>query len=110
MLKRYLAIQEVGKREWVGDVRMKEKRIEKNPDIFVEEMDTEILLYQPNSNKAIHHNETAALVWKLCDGTRTVQDLIDVVSESFPDENDLAYEIEQIIDFLVNEGALSAEA
>ena len=51
-------------------------RLHKFPGVVVEEMGEEILLYRPTTHKAIHLNGTAAAIWKLCDGTRTVKDLV----------------------------------
>ena len=37
---------------------------------FVEEMEGENLLYRLGGHKAIHLNDTATVIWKLCDGSR----------------------------------------
>ena len=51
----------------------------------VEEMDGELLLYHPQSTATIYMNQTAALVWQLCDGEREVAEIIAILTESFPD-------------------------
>lgn len=51
----------------------------------VEEMDGELLLYHPQSTATLYLNNTAALVWQLCDGARTVAEIVEILSESFPD-------------------------
>jgi pyrroloquinoline quinone biosynthesis protein D len=90
---------------------MKAHSLVRSSDFFVEEMHEEILLYKAGSHKAIYLNESAALVWKLCDGTKTVQDIADILSENFPDTGaDLAHEIEQAVEMLLREGAVSAKA
>ena len=39
--------------------------------LIVQELDNEILIYDTDKNKAHCLNETAALVWKQCDGRKT---------------------------------------
>lgn len=48
-------------------------------------MDGELLLYHPQSTATLYLNNTAALVWQLCDGSRTVEEIVEILSESFPD-------------------------
>ena len=76
---------------------------------LTEDIDGESVLFCPNSYKAIHLNETAGLIWKLVDGTRTVQDLIDFLMEEYPEAgSDVANDVEQAISELIREGALIA--
>jgi hypothetical protein len=77
---------------------------------FIEEMDGEILLYKTGTHKAVYLNETAALVWKLCDGERTVREIADLLAEGFPDCEDLDQDVEKAIRSLLREGAVSARS
>jgi hypothetical protein len=82
-------------------------RLHKSPGLVVEEMDEEILLYHPSTHKAIHLNGTAAAIWKLCDGTRTVSDLIDCLTAEFPSAKPkIAPEVREAIGRLLRDGAL----
>jgi hypothetical protein len=54
----------------------------------IEEMDGELLLYHPQSTATVYMNNTAALVWQLCDGSREVAEIIDLLSESFPESHE----------------------
>lgn len=90
---------------------MTDLRFAKNPDLFVEDMDEEMVLYEAGSHRAIYLNETAAVVWKLCDGTRTVQELVQMLGENYPDARaDLRRDIESAVEMLLREGALSQVA
>jgi pyrroloquinoline quinone biosynthesis protein D len=77
---------------------------------FIEEMDGEILLYKTGTHKVVYLNETAALVWKLCDGERTVREIADLLGKGFPNCGDLAQDVEKAIQSLLKEGAISARA
>ena len=47
----------------------------RNENIVVQEMDSEILIYDLNTNKAFCLNETSAVIYHLCDGKRTVAEI-----------------------------------
>jgi pyrroloquinoline quinone biosynthesis protein D len=74
---------------------------------FVEEMEGEHLLYRLGAHKAIHLNDTAALIWKLCDGTRTVEDIVHLLGKEYPDmEGQVGHDVRAAISVLEHEGAL----
>jgi len=74
---------------------------------FVEEMEGENLLYRLGGHKAIHLNDTATVIWKLCDGSRTVQDIIDLLTQEYPGaEAAVAADVREAVELLVSEGAL----
>jgi len=83
-------------------------RLNKFPGVVAEEMGEELLLYRPSAHKAIHLNGTAAAVWKLCDGTRTVKDVADCLEAAFPDaKSRIASEVQDVVDQLLRDGALT---
>lgn len=49
-------------------------------------MDGELLLYDPRSAVTLHLNGPSAVVWQLLDGQRTVDDIITVVQQSYPEQ------------------------
>ena len=51
-------------------------------DCLLEDMDGEMLLYNPSTSTTLQLNAPSAVVWQLCDGERSVQDIIDVVLEA----------------------------
>jgi pyrroloquinoline quinone biosynthesis protein D len=74
---------------------------------FVEELDGENLLYRLGAHKAIHLNDSATLIWRLCDGTRTVQQISDLLKGQYPgSENAVASDVAEAIELLVSEGAV----
>jgi hypothetical protein len=44
--------------------------------LVVQEMPDEVLVYDLNSNKAHCLNQSAAFVWKSCDGTNSIEDIV----------------------------------
>lgn len=53
----------------------------KTSEILVQELENELLVYDLETNKAFCLNETSAIVFQLCDGTRTVADIGDLMSQ-----------------------------
>ena len=56
------------------------KPLARKNDIVVQELKGETLIYDLKSSKAYCLNETSALVWQLCDGTRTIFEVSDALS------------------------------
>ena len=50
--------------------------IARNNGLVVQELPDEVLVYDLDSNKAHCLNETAAFVWRSCDGTNSVADIV----------------------------------
>ncbi len=50
-----------------------------------EVIDGEVLLYHPQQTRAVYLNPTAAVVWGLCDGERSIREIIRAIDETYPD-------------------------
>lgn len=53
----------------------------------LQQLDDEMLLYHPGLTKTIHLNETASLIWQLCDGARSTSDIILALQDVFPEHS-----------------------
>ena len=74
----------------------------KNPrqssDYRLEAIDGEVLLYHPERTKTLYLNETASLVWNLCSGERTADEIVRLLEEAFPDaEATVSHDVEQAL-------------
>lgn len=54
----------------------------------LQQLDDDMLLYHPGLTKTIHLNETASLIWQLCDGVRSTGDIILALQEAFPEHRE----------------------
>jgi tetratricopeptide (TPR) repeat protein len=54
-------------------------------DIEMEVIEGEVLLYHPQQTRAIYLNPSAAVIWGLCDGTRSVREIIRLIGDSYPE-------------------------
>ncbi|RMF04853.1 MAG: PqqD family protein [Chloroflexi bacterium] len=56
---------------------------QQKPGYRLEALDDELLLYHPGRTAIIYCNATASLVWQLCDGNRTIGEMIDLLSAAY---------------------------
>jgi hypothetical protein len=54
------------------------------PAVSADYLDDEALLYDPTTTRATRLNASAALVWDLCDGTRSVREIAAILDAQFP--------------------------
>ena len=75
----------------------------------IETLDDEIVLLHPTRNVIIYSNQTAALIWKLCDGTRTVGEITEILSAVYPEARDeIKIDVSATIQTLTSRGALES--
>lgn len=74
------------------------------PDYQLESMDDELLLFHPDEKKVLYLNQTSALVWHLCDGQRTAEQITDLLVEAFPEAaSEISQDVEQVLRQLARE-------
>jgi Coenzyme PQQ synthesis protein D (PqqD) len=74
---------------------------------LLEEMDGESFAYRPPAGQGIYLNETATVIWKLCDGTRSVQQIVELLVDTYPGAADeVLVDVSDTIDNLMRIGAL----
>jgi hypothetical protein len=64
-----------------------EKPIARIEELVTQEIDGELLVYDVRTNKAHQLTETAAFVWKNCDGTKSIEDIRKITAEHFKGTN-----------------------
>jgi hypothetical protein len=72
-----------------------------------ERLGDETLVFCPAVAETIYLNDTAALVWGLCDGSRTVQQIVHLLRQAYPeDAARVAGDVEQTLRGLQERGAI----
>ena len=56
---------------------------EKKPGWRGEDLEGEFMLYSEAQTRAVYLNESAALVWRLIDGTRPVDEIVGLLVEAY---------------------------
>lgn len=79
----------------------------RKPDYHLEMIDDELLLYHPGETKILYCNPTASLIWQLCDGQYTAQEITTLLSDSFPEAAEtIAAEVEATLQDFLQYGAI----
>jgi hypothetical protein len=73
----------------------------------LEDLDGDMLLYNLESSSTLHFNTSAAIIWQLCDGERSVGDIVGLIQESIPDTgDDLERDVLAAVEEMIRNGAL----
>jgi hypothetical protein len=54
-------------------------------NVYPETLDGEIVMLSPTGSDILHLNESSALIWRLCDGQRSVDDITGLLQAAYPD-------------------------
>ncbi len=71
----------------MAEIKLDDKPI-RNESCHMEELDDEVLLYNPTNNKTLYINKSASVIWQLCNGEQTVEDIITMIQEAYPSDDD----------------------
>lgn len=75
----------------------------------MENLDGETILLHPARSLIIYSNPTAALIWQLCDGVRSVDEIMDLLCAAYPEsQDDIRRDVPAAIQVLVERGALKS--
>jgi hypothetical protein len=55
----------------------------RRPDIETESLDDQVVLIDPTSGEYHLLNRTGFAIWQLCDGTHSVDDLVEIIAEHY---------------------------
>ncbi|NQT32148.1 MAG: PqqD family protein [Candidatus Omnitrophica bacterium] len=69
---------------------MKKTHPMKNPDIVARTEKEEALLFSPADGNLLCINKTGILVWDLCDGKNTADDIAGKIADTFEVESEVA--------------------
>jgi hypothetical protein len=83
------------------------KKPVRQPDYHLETIDNELLLFHPAQPQMLYCNETASMIWQLCDGQRTPQEIISLLATAFPEAADsIADDVEATLKQFSQYGAI----
>jgi len=78
--------------------------------IVVTEIDGDLALYDPRRERVLTLNHTASAIWRLIDGTRTLDELVDHLADAFDlDPDSIREEVETTVDRFTKEGFLLSD-
>ena len=71
-----------------------------------EVLEGEIVLYSTCSEKAFYLNESAALVWQLIDGKRSIAQMELLLMDAYPEASTLKDDLSEAIEMLRKHGVI----
>lgn len=79
----------------------------RKPGYRLEELDGDFVIYHPQGNKIFHCNATASLIWNLCDGLRTKEEIKKLLKESYPEAADsIDDDVDEVLDLFLEHDAV----
>ena len=85
-----------------------DRRPRKRRNLHLEEINGEHILFGRTRATAHFLNESASAVWSVCDGTRSVREIVQIFSEAYPDNaEEVAREVSRAIGELAAVGVLA---
>jgi hypothetical protein len=59
-------------------------------DVRTEVIEGELLIYHPGQTRAVYLNPQAAVIWGLCDGSRSIAEIANLIEENYPEAKSVA--------------------
>ena len=80
----------------------------RNPEYRLEEMDNEVLLFNPQDLLVLYLNESASIIWQLCDGQRTIHQIAELITGAYPEAAaSILADVEETIKLFTDQGAVT---
>jgi hypothetical protein len=91
----------------MAEMKLDDKPI-RNESCHMEELDDEVLLYNPTNNKTLYINKSASVIWQLCNGDQTVDEIINMIQDAYPsDDEGLRQDILDTLNSLADNDAVA---
>jgi hypothetical protein len=70
-------------------------------------VDGELILFSAKTQREFHLNESSKLVWGLCNGESTVDEIIDLLADAYPEARDkISPDVHNVLNSLYQDGAI----
>jgi coenzyme PQQ biosynthesis protein PqqD len=77
------------------------------PEFRLEKMDNELLLFNSKSTNVLYLNESASVIWQLCDGQRSVDEIITLLASTYPEAADsIRSDVQETIEMFLSNQAV----
>ncbi len=94
----------------VTDYNLTSQKINRKAEILREELDDETLLFNPKTRKTYVLNEMADVIWELCDGMHSPEEITDeIVSVLDVDPNTVSKDVSKVLNEFVLQNLVEVE-
>jgi SynChlorMet cassette radical SAM/SPASM protein ScmF len=80
--------------------------LERDPEVVMIEEEDGAMLYDPRSESLYAINEAGLIIWKLCDGSISREELEEAIAGRFGKESDMYKDSVSFLDFLLENGLI----
>jgi len=82
----------------------------KRKNVRTIQVEDELMLHDPDTQKVYTLNPTAAFVWTLCDGTHTIDKMVTAAETQFSNTTqvDISHDVRQAVDWFNEYGLLES--
>ncbi len=78
-----------------------------NGQFQIQQIDGETLLYHLGQTKTVYLNQSATLIWQLCDGERSIDDIVTALTQQYPEQaQNIATDVSEALTQFIDEGAI----
>ena len=89
------------------DTRTSLAHPQQRPDILQATLDDKILVYDPDGMTAVALNETASVIWQLCNGDRNIAEIVEILQQAYPEAAaTMAREVDEGLLALLSHGVI----
>lgn len=76
-------------------------------DFRLEQLDDEMLLFHPSTAQVYYLNQTASLVWGLCDGKRSFGEILRLLENLYPESSaQIELDVRATLELFIRNGVI----
>jgi hypothetical protein len=80
----------------------------RKPEFVFQNLDNELVLFNTESLNVLYLNESASLVWQLCDGNNTIAEMIALLADAYPESaGAIATDVQETLQLFLDHHALT---
>ncbi|MHC1771389.1 MAG: PqqD family protein [Flexilinea sp.] len=77
------------------------------PNFNIQNLDNELVLFNTENLNVLYLNQSASVIWQLCDGSRSIREIIDMLSDAYPEAySDMETDVKETIHLFLSHEAL----
>lgn len=82
-------------------------RPQPTPDFQAEVLDGELVIFHPAGETILHGNSSSLIIWMLCDGQRTVAEIVQLLRAAYPGSaGEIEKDVRETLQTYLDHGAL----
>lgn len=77
------------------------------PNFNIQNLGNELVLFNTENLNVLYLNQSASVIWQLCDGSRSIREIIDMLTDAYPEAySDMETDVKETIHLFLSHEAL----